>query len=95
MNIVVDISTKSIYTYIKIIDIGGVILIKQIKDCRNEKKFSQLEVAEMVGISQSHYCEIENGTATPSVAVAKAIAKALDFDWTRFYEDSDEQEKTN
>lgn len=70
-------------------------MIKQIKDFRNDKNFSQLEVAELVGISQSHYCEIENRTATPSVAVAKAIARALDFDWTRFYEDSDEKKKAN
>lgn len=53
------------------------------KDCG----LSQKSVSELVGISQPSYYNIEVGKRKPSVPVAKRIAAALGFDWTRFYED--------
>lgn len=54
---------------------------------REEKKISQKYVSEQVGIAQPSYFNIEAGKRRPSVPVAKKIAAALGFDWTRFYEE--------
>ena len=48
---------------------------------------SQQAVADKAGISQSGYALIETVSRNPSVAMAKKIASALDFDWTRFYQE--------
>lgn len=47
---------------------------------------SQYKVAEEIGIAQSTYASIETGSRRPSVEMAKRIGKAMDFEWTRFYE---------
>jgi putative transcriptional regulator len=57
-----------------------------LKQKRIGKKLTQAAVAKKSGISRSFYTHIENGTKTPSVLVAKKIAKTLDFDWTLFFE---------
>nr|DAO88590.1 MAG TPA: helix-turn-helix domain protein [Caudoviricetes sp.] len=46
----------------------------------------------MAGISQSYYASIETGNRGKplNADVAKKIAEALHFDWTRFYEDEKE-----
>jgi len=54
---------------------------------RKNNDFTMAEAAKRAGISESYYSMIEGGNRTPPVHTAKAIAKALDFDWTRFYED--------
>jgi putative transcriptional regulator len=36
---------------------------------------SQAEVAVQIGITQAHYCYIENGARTPSLPVAIRLAK--------------------
>lgn len=46
--------------------------------------------AAQIGISGSHYTNIENGKRTPKPDTAKSIALVLDFsnygyDWTKFY----------
>jgi len=48
---------------------------------------TQEQVADGSGISRSYYTNIENGTKTPSVAAAKSIAKALKFEWGKFFSD--------
>ena len=48
---------------------------------------SQEDVAHEVGLSRAGYANIEAGKRNPSVSVAKKIAAALGFDWTRFYEE--------
>ena len=48
---------------------------------------TQKEIAQICGISQNFYSWIETGERTPSVSVAKEIARALDFDWAKFYEE--------
>lgn len=60
---------------------------------RTKANFSQSKLSRIVKISQNHYSNIESGNRTPSVSIAKRIAEILDFDWTLFYEDS-EQEKS-
>ena len=54
---------------------------------RKESGFSQKYVSEQSGISQPAYCAIEKDVNQPTVKTAKAIADALGFDWTKFYED--------
>lgn len=56
-----------------------------LKEIRGDK--SQQAVADEIGIAQSTYASIEVGSRKPSVPMAKRIAAALGFDWTRFYED--------
>ncbi len=63
-----------------------------LKDKRIQAGLTQNELVSNIHISQNHYANIENGERCPSVTVAKKIAQALDFEWTRFYED--EQQDT-
>lgn len=68
-------------------------------EARNAVNLSQQAVADAVGISQSYYAGIETGARGKplNVSVAKAIARVLGFDWTKFYEDAQEgiQTKSN
>lgn len=47
---------------------------------------SQQELADEIGIAQSTLGSIESGNRNPSVELAKKIAAALNFPWTRFFE---------
>ncbi len=58
-----------------------------LKENRKEKNKTQKEIAELTGITQQMYSNIENGKRRPSVAVAKKIAEVLNFDWTLFFKD--------
>lgn len=42
-------------------------------------------VADEAGIERAYYTMIENGTRSPSPAVAQRIAEVLNFDWTIFF----------
>lgn len=61
---------------------------KWLKEIRDAKGLTQEQVAILSNISRSHYTHIEQGTKTPSVDVAKRIAKQLGFEWTIFFENS-------
>lgn len=50
---------------------------RKIKTVRMEKGLRQNYVSERVGISQSHYCNIENGRENPSLLTLEAIAIVL------------------
>jgi len=55
-------------------------LSKQLKRLRNgriAKKLTQRELADIVGISESYYCQLENGVRRMSLPVAQKIAMAL------------------
>jgi putative transcriptional regulator len=54
---------------------------------RNELGLTQEEVANRSNIARTTYAMIEQDNRTPSVAVAKRIAKVLGLDWTLFFED--------
>ena len=47
---------------------------------------SQSKLAELAGIKQNTYSNIESGKRNPSVKVAKSIASVLGFNWTKFFE---------
>lgn len=54
---------------------------------RLNKRYTQKEVAEKANIKRASYTQIENGARRPSVETAKKIARLLNFDWTRFFDD--------
>lgn len=56
---------------------------------RKSKGLSQKELSDAVGVAQPTYCNIENGSRRPSPELAQKIAEALNFEWTRFFEESD------
>lgn len=58
-----------------------------LKQIRNLKGMSEMDVAVAANIAQPFYHNIENGTKSPSVKTAKTIALILGFDWTLFYAD--------
>ena len=60
---------------------------------RDERGLSQKSVAKAVGISQPSYCNIETGKHSPAIKTAKKIAEILGFDWTKFYEKKDDNDK--
>ena len=61
-----------------------------LKAMRIEKNMTQRQVADIAGISQSYYADIENGNKAIGddlpVETAKGIAKALGIEWTAFFE---------
>lgn len=63
------------------------------KQTREDKGFTQEELAAKIGITRQHIGLIENGVVAPSVEVAKKLAAVLGFDWTRFYDEYDDNDK--
>lgn len=61
-----------------------------LKDIREARQMSQVEISSQVDITQPSYSNIEIGKRSPSVEVAKRIAGVLGFHWTRFFEDDSE-----
>ena len=49
----------------------------KIKEARIALGLKQMFVAERVGVSQAHYCNIENGRENPSLPTLEAIAAVL------------------
>lgn len=49
---------------------------------------SQQKMADEIGIAQSTYASYETQARRPSVRTAKRIARAMGFDWTRFYDEA-------
>ena len=62
--------------------------MRLLKKMRMESLYSQKEFAQVIGISQNHYSNIENGVRRPSPEVAKRIADVLGFgsEWYRLLE---------
>lgn len=56
----------------------GLILQNRLKNVRTEKKLSQGELAEMVGVSRQTISSIENNQFCPSAKLALLICVALE-----------------
>lgn len=52
--------------------------MNRVKDKRIEKNLTQLELANLVGVTPKYIGFIENGERNPSLQVAQKIAKILD-----------------
>ena len=59
---------------------------KWLKDYREDRGYTQEQIAHLSGISRSYYTHIEQGYKTPTVEVAKNIANSLNFNWVIFFE---------
>lgn len=57
-----------------------------LKEFRTQRGYTQEKVSKDAGIERSYYTMIEQGNRNPSVAVAKAIANSLGFEWTIFFD---------
>lgn len=55
---------------------------------RKSANLTQRLLAKKAQTSYSTICRIELGSRRPSPELAQKIAKALNFDWTKFYDDS-------
>jgi transcriptional regulator with XRE-family HTH domain len=56
---------------------------------RESHGITQAQMALQCGICQQEYSFIEQGKRTPRPPVAKKIDSILGFDWTLFFEDSE------
>ncbi|WP_051330754.1 ATP-binding protein [Aneurinibacillus terranovensis] len=56
---------------------------------REGKRYTQEQVAAFSNIKRAYYTQIENGKRTPSVDVARRIAKTLDFNWNFLFEETE------
>lgn len=63
-----------------------------LKKSRTDGNITQFEISKKAGIAQAYYAQIERGLRKPSVEVAKKIAIILNFDWTKFFEESADKE---
>ena len=58
-----------------------------LKKIRDDEDLSQAKAAALCDVTQTHFCDIENGKKTPSPRTAKVIGERLCFDWTRFFDE--------
>lgn len=75
-------------------------LKKILIESRNEKGLTHEQVAILASakgkhITRQYYGMIENGERTPSVDVAKSIAKVLGIEWTIFFDVASNQTLQN
>jgi transcriptional regulator with XRE-family HTH domain len=62
---------------------------------RNIAGITHQNVADKCNITRAYYTLIESGARTPSVSVAKKIAKCLNFNWNIFFNDECNDTKQN
>lgn len=60
-----------------------------LKQLRLGKQMTEKQVADKACIAQPFYHNIEAGSKNPSPQTAKKIAEVLGFDWTRFFNEMD------
>lgn len=63
----------------------GLILQNRLKNVRTEKKLSQGELAEMVGVSRQTISSIENNQFCPSAKLALLICVALEKNFEELF----------
>lgn len=59
-----------------------------LKEFRLNQELTQLQVANMTGVSLRYYQMIEQGRKTPGPTVASKLGNLMDFDWRKFYEET-------
>lgn len=70
---------------------GQLVLKNRIKEARAEKKLSQAQLAEMVGVSRNTISSIETGQFSPTAKLALILCIALDqkFEDLFFFEEQE------
>ena len=66
--------------------------MNNIKELRNAKKMSQIQLAKIVGVTQGAVYQWEKGLASPAFKNLRDIALALDVTVDELLRESDEQE---
>lgn len=66
----------------------------KLRNLRIDKCLTMKQVGFEVGIAESTYSLIESGKRRPSPEVAQKLGKLLGFDWTEFYTNSIDYDKT-
>lgn len=73
---------------------GGISLKREwLVELRQKKELSQEELAKICDTTQMTISNIENGARRPSPDLAQKLAKALKFNWTKFYENQEIKEE--
>ncbi len=57
---------------------------KYIKDAREGKQINQIEIAELLGMTQSYYSRIERGQREVDLVTAMRICRVLSLDMKTF-----------
>ena len=73
-------------------EIGGVVMVtigENIKRVRKEKKMTQKDLGEIVGISNTYLSDIEIGRTNPSIKTLKRIAKGLEVSYVELLKDTE------
>ena len=61
------------------------VLKNRLKEIRTEKKMSQLELAELVGVSRNTISSIETGQYSPTAKLALILCIALDMKFEELF----------
>ncbi len=56
-----------------------------IRKIRTERRMTQGELAEQLGVHQSYIAQIERGTKIPNMIIAKELARTLNVTLERLY----------
>jgi DNA-binding XRE family transcriptional regulator len=67
--------------------IGGGENMIDLKAIRTDKNMTQQRLADEIHCARTVIANIETGLAQPSIPTAKALGKALGFNWWQFFED--------
>ena len=59
---------------------------KRIRALRNEKGWSQVEMADFLGMNRGYLSELETGKRDPSLSVLKTIADGLSISLSRLFD---------
>lgn len=62
---------------------------ENIKRVRKEKKMTQKDLGEIVGISNTYLSDIEIGRTNPSIKTLKRIAKGLEVSYVELLKDTE------
>jgi transcriptional regulator with XRE-family HTH domain len=57
----------------------------RLRELREERKLSQGDITEVIGLPRSYISRIENGHATPSLETLQRLAAALDVPFYRLF----------
>lgn len=63
----------------------GLILKNKLKEARQEKKLSQQELADMVGVSRNTISSLETGQYEPSAKLAYVLCIALEMKFEELF----------
>ena len=59
---------------------------KRIRALRSEKGWSQVEMADLLGMNRGYLSELETGKRDPSLSVLKTIADGLSISLSRLFD---------